>query len=101
VPYKNRARRAFGPDFDRLSKWAQDALTSLVYNRGASMVGPARVEMRFIRDVCLPLWKVAELANQCIARKLREMVRIWAGSKIAAGMHRRRNDEANLALFSR
>ena len=101
LPYKNRARRAFGPDFDRLSKWAQDALTSLVYNRGPSMVGPARVEMRFIRDVCLPLWKTAELANQCIARKLREMVRIWVGSKIAAGMHRRRNDEANLALFSR
>jgi hypothetical protein len=101
LPYKNRARRAFGPDFDRLSPWAQDALISLVYNRGSSMVGPSRVEMRFIRDVCIPMWKVAEMANGCIARKLREMVRIWAGSKIERGMRNRRNDEANLALFSR
>lgn len=100
-PYKNRARRAFGPDFDRLSRWAQDALTSLVYNRGNSMVGPARTEMRFIRDVCIPMWKHADLANACIARKLREMVRIWVGSQIEVGMRRRRNDEANLALFSR
>lgn len=101
VPYVNRTRRAFGPNFDRLSPWAQDALVSLVYNRGNSMVGPARLEMRFIRDVCLPLWKTAELANQCIARKLREMIRIWVGSSIEGGMRNRRNDEANLALFLR
>lgn len=101
VPHKNRARRAFGREFDRLSPWAQDALLSLVYNRGPSMVGPARVEMRFIRDVCIPMWKAPELANGCIARKLREMTRIWVGSAIENGMRTRRNDEANLALFSR
>ena len=101
VPYDNLARRIFGPNYDRLSPWAQDALKSLVYNRGGSMVGPARAEMRFIRDVCVSLWKVAEAANQCISRQLRAMVRIWAGGSIEAGMRRRRNDEANLAEFSK
>lgn len=101
VPYRNLARRTFGPEFDFLSKWAQDALVSLVYNRGGSLKGPSRVEMKTIKDVCVKLWQTPEVANGCIARQLRTMVRVWKGSTIEVGMARRRFDEATLALFSR
>lgn len=101
VPYAQLTSRVFGPDAAKLSPWAQDALRSLVYNRGGSMVGRSRIEMRFIRDTCTKLWRSPEAANACIARQLRVMVRIWEGGAIEGGMRRRRNDEANLAQFAR
>lgn len=89
------ARRAFGPKFELLPIGAQDALTSLVYNRGGSTVGPARLEFRVIRDVC-----VENLDVQCIAGQILAMRRIWAGSSIQNGMNRRRGDEAAMAIRS-
>lgn len=92
--YHSRARRAFGAgDFDRLPPAAAGALVSVVYNRGAGMAGDTRREMRTIRDDCMPAVDV-----HCIAREIRAMCRIWRGTPNEAGLCRRRNDEAALAL---
>lgn len=97
VEYCRRARRAFGPAaFDAAPAQVQGALVSLVYNRGASMTGPARLEMRQIRDVCLPARDAG-----CVAGQIRAMVRLWRGSSIEAGMYRRRFAEAALAAGER
>lgn len=95
--YHASARRAFGADgFDALPADAQGALVSLVYNRGASMAGPARTEMRAIRDVCLP---GADL--QCIAGQIRQMCRLWRGTNLEAGLCGRREDEARMTERAR
>lgn len=95
--YHASARRAFGADgFDLLPADAQGALVSLVYNRGASMVGPARTEMRAIRDVCIP---GADLS--CIAGQIRLMCRLWRGTNLEAGLCGRREEEAGLAERAR
>ena len=93
VEHYRIARRVFVPErFDSLPRNAQGALTSLVFNRGGSMTGPGRLEMRAIRDECLPASDV-----RCVAQQLRAMVRIWKGSSIERGMQRRREAEAELA----
>lgn len=95
--YHASARRAFGPDgFDELPADAQGALVSLVYNRGASMVGPGRTEMRSIRDVCIPGSDV-----HCIAGQIRLMCRLWRGTNLEAGLCGRREEEAGLAERAR
>lgn len=95
--YQASARRAFGVGgFDALPADAQGALVSLVYNRGASMTGPARAEMRAIRDVCLP---GSDL--RCIAGEIRQMCRLWRGTNLEAGLCGRREDEAGLAERAR
>lgn len=86
-----QCRRAF-PGFDDLSLHAKDAIRSLVFNRGASMAGPARVEMRAIRDL-VPKRDYRGMAEQC-----RKMPHLWAGTAIYAGMARRRYAEAQLFL---
>lgn len=92
VEHFRAARRAFGEPFAIAHPCLRGALTSLVFNRGASMAGPGRVEMRTIRDVCLP----AQDRN-CVAREIRAMTRLWVGGSIERGMTRRRNAEAELA----
>lgn len=87
--YRAVARRAFGPTFDIAPTPVQDALVSVVFNRGGSTVGPARAEFRAIRDTCLPQGRVA-----CTAGQIRAMVRLWRGTPIEAGMRRRRYAEA-------
>lgn len=95
--YHASARRAFGADgFDALPADAQGALVSVVYNRGASMAGPARTEMRAIRDMCLP---GADL--QCIAGQIRQMCRLWRGTNLEAGLCGRREDEAGMTERAR
>lgn len=88
------ARRVFRPQhFDALPCNARGALVSLVFNRGGSMAGERRREMRHIRDVCLPHGDV-----HCIAAQLRAMTRIWHGTTIERGMRNRRHAEADLAV---
>lgn len=88
------ARRIFGgAAFDALHPHTQGALVSLVFNRGGSLAGERRSEMRHIRDVCIPARDAP-----CIAQQLRAMVRVWRGSDIEAGMRRRRYAEAELAV---
>jgi len=63
----------------------QEALLSLVFNRGPSMAGARRIEMRFIR--------IAVAAGQWsqIPVELREMKRLWPDTK---GLQNRREAEA-------
>lgn len=91
VRYYNIARRSF-PGMQHLPPTTQDALVSLVYNRGGNMLGTRRREMRRIRDVCIP-----NRDAECVAEQLRAMIWIWEGSVIEKGMTNRRYDEARLA----
>lgn len=93
IRYHRLARRVFNPrHFDALPCNARGALISLVFNRGGSLAGERRREMRHIRDVCLPAQDV-----HCIATQIRAMTRIWIGTDIERGMHKRRYAEADLA----
>ncbi len=91
--YCGSARMAFGAAyFDALPLDAQGVLCSVVYNRGASMMGDSRLEMRAIRDDCLPAGNTT-----CIATQIRSMCRLWQGTVNGPGLCARRNDEARLA----
>lgn len=90
IRYYNIARRAF-PGLENMPQPVIDALVDLVYNRGGSMMGTARVEMRTIRDVCIP-----QRDDRCVANQLRVMKRVWAGAKLGKGLMARREDEARL-----
>lgn len=78
------------PGWAQLQPNAQAALVSLVFNRGSSLAGGRRVEMRRIRD------HVARRDYRAIALELRSMKRHWRGTDIEAGMLRRREAEAQL-----
>jgi GH24 family phage-related lysozyme (muramidase) len=84
-----RARRAM-PGFDDLRPNAQAAIISLTFNRGTSMAGDNRREMRRIRDL-VPTKDYAGMAAE-----FRKMVRVWNGTSIYSGMKRRRLAEATL-----
>lgn len=93
VEHLRLARRAFGKDqFCAAPGLVRGAIASVVFNRGASMSGPNRLEMRVIRDDCLPSrdW-------HCVAHQLRTMKRIWRGTELERGLGRRRDAEADLA----
>lgn len=93
IEHYRQARRIF-PGMHELSPYAQGALVSVVFNRGQSMAGPKRVEMRHIRDHCIP-----KRDHHCIADQLRKMARHWVGTTIENGMRKRRYAEAELALY--
>lgn len=82
-------RRAF-PGFEDLRPNAQAALISLTFNRGTSMIGDSRREMRAIRDL------VPDKDYHGMAEQLRQMVRVWRGTTIERGMRNRRLAEAAL-----
>ena len=92
IEYERRAERAFRDGFVDLRPGACSALVSLVYNRGASMTGDSRREMRVLRDDCIPKQDYA-----CIARELRSMCRLWRGTVNEKGLCARREAEALLA----
>jgi GH24 family phage-related lysozyme (muramidase) len=71
------------------------ALVSLVFNRGSSLTGPRREQMRTIRGLIEKLPKGQRLQDQ-IADQIRAMIPLWKGTAIYAGMKRRRNSEADL-----
>ncbi len=87
--YALRTEMAF-PGITELPPDAQGALVSLVFNRGASMEGDRRSEMRAIRDA-VPRGDLQEIADQ-----LRSMKRLWV-NKGLDGLLRRREEEAQLA----
>lgn len=78
------------PGFDELNDNAQAALVSLVFNRGSSMAGPRREEMRAIRSL------VPKRDYAGIAREIRRMKHLWRGTQIENGMTTRREAEAKL-----
>lgn len=80
------------PGFNNLRPNAQSALLSLTFNRGSSMVGGNRREMRNIRDL------TSKKDYEGMADQIRSMERIWRGTDVGAGLIRRREAEANLML---
>lgn len=82
------------PGFDNLDPKCQFALISLTYNRGNSMIGNSRLEMRNIRT----LVNSNNIDYKAIALQFRKMIRIWKGTSIEEDMTNRRNDEANLVM---
>lgn len=84
-------RRTY-PGLEKLRPNAQAALLSLVFNRGSSLVGGNRREMRTIRDL------VPRKNYEAIADQIRGMERIWRGTDVGAGLVRRREAEAKLLL---
>jgi GH24 family phage-related lysozyme (muramidase) len=82
------AEKAF-PDLDKLHPDAYGAIVSLVFNRGTSMKGDSRKEMRNIRAL------VPEKKYKKIAQEVRNMKRIWIGKNLD-GLIDRREAEAVL-----
>ena len=77
------------PGADQLCDNAYGALVSLVFNRGSSLSGPSRAEMRSIREL------VPKKDYKGIAEELRSMKRIWEGKGLD-GLLARRDAEAAL-----
>ena len=90
--YQAQTAQAF-PGVDALPADAQGALFSLVYNRGTSMTGDSRSEMRAIRDA-VPAGDLQKIADQ-----LRAMKRLWVGKGLV-GLLKRRDAEADLVESS-
>lgn len=82
-------RKAF-PGVEKLRANAQGALLSLVFNRGSSMSGSRRREMREVRA------HVATQDYEAIAASIRSMKRLWGRN--LSGLHKRRDAEAKLVL---
>jgi hypothetical protein len=93
--FYNLARDTF-PNFDNLPEDAKGGIVSLVFNRGNSLQGDRRREMKFIYEAM----KISPVFDQktltFIANQIRSMKRIWFGSSIEKGMIRRRDAEAEL-----
>lgn len=87
--FYNFTKQTF-PGFEELPPDVQGGLVSLVFNRGTSLEGNRRLEMRAIRDL------VPKKDVKGIAEQIRQMKRIWEGTSIARGMNRRRDAEADL-----
>lgn len=85
----DNAKRAI-KGFEALRPNCQAAIISLGFNRGWSMTGPNRTEMRQIRDLA------PKLDYRGIANEFRKMKRVWKGTEIQRGMERRREAEAKL-----
>lgn len=77
------------PGFDELRPNVQSALWSLTYNRGNSMAGPGRAEMREIARL------TARKDYAGIAAQIRAMKRLWRGQGLD-GLLARREAEARL-----
>jgi GH24 family phage-related lysozyme (muramidase) len=86
--FSKLAEKAF-PGLDKLHQDAYGAIVSLVFNRGTSMKGDSRKEMRNIRAY------VSEHNYKKIAQQLRDMKRIWVGKGLD-GLLERRDAEAAL-----
>jgi hypothetical protein len=81
-------KRAY-PHFDELHADAQAVLVSISFNRGTSMVGDRRRELRSIKDL------VPQKDYKGMAAQIRAMKRLWVGQGVD-GLLRRREAEARM-----
>jgi GH24 family phage-related lysozyme (muramidase) len=88
----NMAKKIY-PQIDTLNADTQGALTSMVYNRGNSLEGSRRVNMRNI----VPLVAIKDYEG--IAREIDASKSLWEGKGLD-GLIARREKEANLILDS-
>lgn len=78
------------PGVDKFKQNAYGAIVSLVFNRGTSMIGSSRSEMRNIRDLYVP-----KKDYKNIAKEIRKMKRLWKDKNLD-GLLTRREAEAKL-----
>lgn len=88
IKFSNLAEKTF-PKLNELKDDAYGSIVSLVFNRGTSLVGDSRLEMRNIKKL-IPLKKYKDIANE-----IRKMKRIWIGKNLD-GLIARREEEAKL-----
>lgn len=88
--FSRLAERAF-PHLDKLCDNAYGAIVSLVFNRGSSLVGDSRREMREIKDL------IPKKDYRSIALEFQKMKRVWKGKGLD-GLLARRDAEAALVL---
>jgi GH24 family phage-related lysozyme (muramidase) len=79
------------PKVENLCPNAQVALTSIVFNRGASLSGASRLEMRELK-VLVPSKKYKEISDEIL-----KMKRLWIGKNLD-GLLKRREEESKLVL---
>jgi len=91
--YQAMAERAYRNGWAALTRNHQGSLTSNGYNRGFSFLGSRRIEMRQIRDRCVP-----DTDAHCTAAQLRASCRVWEGTDMYAGLCGRRKAEADFAV---
>ncbi len=96
VPKYSQKMLSIFPNASKLPGNAQGALLSLVFNRGTSLKGDRRQEMRAIKDLLAgePPYDLAAITQQ-----LRAMKRIWQGKGLD-GLIARREREARLVESS-
>lgn len=94
LPRYAKDTRAIYPGIEKLPADAQGALLSLIYNRGSSLAGDRRREMKAIAAL------VAAKNLDAIAVEITAMKRLWDKSKLP-GLHKRRDDEAALVKNAR
>lgn len=75
------------PGFEELDPIAQGILVGIVSNRGSSLAGPRRIEMRNIKDL------VPKKDYKGMAREVRKMKRLWENTG-QNGLLKRREKEA-------
>jgi len=90
--YIATVKRAF-PNWEKLDPITFGVLVSLVFNRGARMSGETRKEMREIKAAIQS--KSGRELQLYIAKKIREMKRLWVGKHLD-GLLARRDAEADL-----
>lgn len=90
--YAHLAMRTFDDGWTCLDPDPQGSLVATVYNRGTSMRGRSRAEMRQLRDDCVP-----RCDAPCMAAAYRAMKRVWKGTPLEAGLGRRYEATARLA----
>jgi hypothetical protein len=90
-------QKAF-PGSEKLSPDTFGALVSIVFNRGASISGSSRVEMKNIRDA-ISGKIVTDNLNSYIANQIVSMKRLWKGKGLD-GLLTRRDAEAELVRRS-
>ena len=86
--FSKLAERAF-PGLSELCDDAYGAIVSIVFNRGTSMKGDSRLEMRNVRNL------IVKKDYKKIASEIRGMKRLWIGKNLD-GLIQRREDEASL-----
>jgi hypothetical protein len=94
LPRFARLTRDTFPGVEKLPFDAQGALLSLVFNRGASLVGDRRREMRAIRDAL----SSRRVSLEDIAVQFEAMQRLWPEAR---GLRDRRRSEASLIRGAR
>lgn len=84
------------PGASKLCANARGALVSLVFNRGASLVGPRRNEMAKIKSILDKAPNPADAATyKAVAEQFRAMKTLWKGQGLD-GLITRRENEAKL-----